>query len=73
MSNNNKNFNDHEEDETPVIFPMGILLGTIGIIPLLYGLTQKQFNVTIVGSIIIFIGAVFTVIGFLKNRSKIKK
>ncbi|HOV12684.1 MAG TPA: hypothetical protein PK771_00195 [Spirochaetota bacterium] len=69
MSNKNRNINEDSEKETPVIFPIGVLLSCFATIPLIYGLTQNQISASIAGGVIILIGFVLIGIGYIQNKN----
>lgn len=73
MSQYDKKRIENEEEETPILFPVGILLSCFAAVPLIYGLTQKQIEASIIGGVMILIGLGMTCFGYFTAKKKGKK
>ncbi len=70
MSNNSIKNNDGDETSSAVVF--GIVILCISVISFIFGLVELKKNGIIAGCLIFIIGAILTIVGYIRDKIKHK-
>jgi hypothetical protein len=58
------------EKETPLVFPLGWIILSIGIVPLIGGIKESKLTMAVTGGVLIASGIVLLIIGLIVSASR---